>query len=188
MVVSAAFALMYPVSLSVSVGSTVPSLMVSVAIAMSIDYSLFLLSRFREEVARGASPTRAVELMMGAAGHTVLISGATLTLCFAGLTGLPIVMLRTMGIGAGGPPPATRAHRQSARPSACQRARPHRLHPASVPVPAAYSARQLPPPASSLRRQRHPPGHVPHGGPMPHGGSKPHGGSIPHGGSLVRTR
>ena len=44
--VAAAFALMYPVALYMDVGSTVPSLMLSVAIATSIDYSLFLLSRF----------------------------------------------------------------------------------------------------------------------------------------------
>ena len=39
--------------------------------------------------------------MMGAAGHTVLVSGATLALCFAGIAALPLGMLRTMGIGAG---------------------------------------------------------------------------------------
>ena len=100
-VVSAAFALMYPIALHVDVGSTVPTLMLSVSIAMSIDYSLFLLSRFREEIECGVHHKRAVERMMGAAGHTVLISGTTLALCFAGITFLPLQMLRTMGIGAG---------------------------------------------------------------------------------------
>ena len=100
-VVSSAFSLMYPVSLHLHVASTVPSLMISVSIAMSIDYSLFLLSRFREEIERGRSPFRAVELMMSAAGHTVLVSGTTIALCFAGLATFPIAMLRTMGIGAG---------------------------------------------------------------------------------------
>ena len=95
------FALMYPISLHMSVGSTVPSLMVSVAIATSIDYSLFLLSRFREEIERGRRPVAAVELMMGAAGHTVLVSGATLSFCFVGLAAFPIEMLTTMGLGAG---------------------------------------------------------------------------------------
>ena len=100
-VVCSAFTLMYPISLHMSVGSTVPSLMLSAAIATSIDYSLFLLSRFREELSNGRTPQRAVEIMMSAAGHTVLVSGTTLALCFAGLAGLPIEMLRTMGIGAG---------------------------------------------------------------------------------------
>jgi len=100
-VVSGAFALMYPIALHIDVGSTVPTLMLSVSIAMSIDYSLFLLSRFREEIESGRAVPKAVERMMGAAGHTVLISGTTLALCFGGITFLPLQMLRTMGIGAG---------------------------------------------------------------------------------------
>jgi len=75
--------------------------MISIAIATSIDYSLFLLSRFREEIERGRRPVAAVELMMGAAGHTVLVSGTTLSLCFAGVATFPIGMLTTMGVGAG---------------------------------------------------------------------------------------
>ena len=100
-VVSAAFAIMYPVSLSFNVASTVPSLMISLSIATSIDYSLFLLSRYREEIEHGRHPTRAVELMMSAAGHTVLVSGTTIALCFAALSAFPVDMLKTMGIGAG---------------------------------------------------------------------------------------
>ena len=95
-VVSASFTLMYPISLYLDFGSTVPSLMLSAGIATSIDYSLFLLSRFREEIERGCHPTHAVSLMMGAAGHTVLVSGTTLALCFGGIAVLPLTMLRTL--------------------------------------------------------------------------------------------
>jgi predicted RND superfamily exporter protein len=46
-----AFTLMLPVALyAFTVSSTTPSIMMSLALAMSFDYSLFLLSRFREEV------------------------------------------------------------------------------------------------------------------------------------------
>ena len=44
------FLVMYPVALSMDVVSFAPSIMMSLTIAMSIDYSLFLLSRFTEEV------------------------------------------------------------------------------------------------------------------------------------------
>jgi hypothetical protein len=91
----------YLVSCYMLVDNTVPSLMLSVSIATSIDYSLFLLSRFREEIEKRRSPARAVELMMSAAGHTVLVSGSTLAFCFAGLAAFPVQMFRTMGIGAG---------------------------------------------------------------------------------------
>ena len=45
-----AFSIMYPIAKSTTVYTTVPSMMMSVIIAMSIDYSLFLLARFQEEV------------------------------------------------------------------------------------------------------------------------------------------
>ena len=74
--------------------------MLSSALAMSIDYSLFLLSRFREEVEGGATPDAAVATMMASAGHTVLVSGSTLTLCFLGLLLFPVEFLGMMGLGA----------------------------------------------------------------------------------------
>ena len=45
-----AFTVMYPIAKTTTVYTTVPSMMMSVIIAMSIDYSLFLLARFQEEV------------------------------------------------------------------------------------------------------------------------------------------
>jgi len=48
----AEFLVMYPVALSMDVVSFTPSLMMSITIAMSIDYSLFLLSRFMEELSK----------------------------------------------------------------------------------------------------------------------------------------
>jgi uncharacterized membrane protein YdfJ with MMPL/SSD domain len=48
------FAVMYLIArYAMTVASFAPSIMVSVAIALSIDYSLFLLTRFREEKLRG---------------------------------------------------------------------------------------------------------------------------------------
>lgn len=45
-----AFSIMYPISLVMNVTSIAPSLMSSVALALSVDYSLFVLARYREEV------------------------------------------------------------------------------------------------------------------------------------------
>jgi uncharacterized membrane protein YdfJ with MMPL/SSD domain len=47
---SVSFGLMYCIALFVNVESTTPMLMMSLLIAMTIDYSLFLLTRFREEM------------------------------------------------------------------------------------------------------------------------------------------
>lgn len=93
------FLIMYPIAASRNVISFAPSLMLSTTIAMSIDYSLFLLSRFREEILRGADTFAAVVIMMSSSGHTVLVSGMTLSLCFAGLLLFPMELLSSLGLG-----------------------------------------------------------------------------------------
>lgn len=52
--------------------------MMSITLAVSIDYSLFILSRYREEIIQGLEVGAAVEQSLGTAGHTVLVSGTTL--------------------------------------------------------------------------------------------------------------
>jgi uncharacterized membrane protein YdfJ with MMPL/SSD domain len=66
------------------IASFVPSMMMSLMIALGIDYSLFLLSRFREELLAGEHPQRAVANMLATSGHTIVVSGVTLIGCFAG--------------------------------------------------------------------------------------------------------
>jgi uncharacterized membrane protein YdfJ with MMPL/SSD domain len=96
----AEFLVMYPVALVMDVVSFTPSLMMSITIAMSIDYSLFLLSRFKEELAAGRSVTEAIPYMIDGAGHTIAVSGGTLICCFLGMLIFPMDMLRSVGIGA----------------------------------------------------------------------------------------
>ena len=66
----------------------------SITLAVSIDYSLFILSRYREEIMQGLQVGAAVEQSLGTAGHTVLVSGTTLAvhalLC-------PALRLRAIG-------------------------------------------------------------------------------------------
>lgn len=45
--------------------------MMSLLIAMSIDYSLFLLSRYREELLAGTDVYRAVQISLGTAGQCI---------------------------------------------------------------------------------------------------------------------
>eukprot|EP01129_Flabellula_baltica_P005542 TRINITY_DN2016_c0_g1_i1.p1 TRINITY_DN2016_c0_g1~~TRINITY_DN2016_c0_g1_i1.p1 ORF type:complete len:825 (+),score=136.61 TRINITY_DN2016_c0_g1_i1:23-2497(+) len=93
------FAAVYFFSLAIDIVSFTPSLMMSILIAMSIDYSLFLLTRYREEVASGVSGELAVQTMLSTAGHTILVSGITLCGCFAGLILMPINLLVSTGVG-----------------------------------------------------------------------------------------
>jgi predicted RND superfamily exporter protein len=96
------FLIMWPVALNYNVIQFCPSVMSSVTLALSIDYSLFLLSRFREEVRSKKNPSRTQVIinMMQFAGHTVLVSGCTICLCFLALLFFPTEMLASVGIGS----------------------------------------------------------------------------------------
>ncbi|HEU5110772.1 MAG TPA: MMPL family transporter, partial [Micromonosporaceae bacterium] len=70
-----------------------------IGLGMAIDYSLFIVSRFREELAAGHDPARAVVRTLATAGRTVMVSGITIALALASLLIFPQVFLRSMGLG-----------------------------------------------------------------------------------------
>ena len=68
-------------------------------LGLGVDYSLFMVSRFREEVAHGRSIQEAVILTVATAGRAVACSGLTVTIGLFGLTFFRINMLRSVGLG-----------------------------------------------------------------------------------------
>ncbi|MGH2417775.1 MAG: MMPL family transporter [Candidatus Limnocylindria bacterium] len=69
-----------------------------IGLALSIDYSLFTVSRFREEL-RHRSVAEAVEHTMGTVGKAVAISGIAVAIGLSSLTVFESPSLRSMGIG-----------------------------------------------------------------------------------------
>ncbi len=69
-----------------------------IGLALSIDYSLFTVSRFREEL-RHRSVADAVEVTMGTVGKAVAISGVAVAVGLSSLTVFESPALRSMGIG-----------------------------------------------------------------------------------------
>jgi RND superfamily putative drug exporter len=67
-------------------------------LGLGIDYSLFIVSRFREELARGESVERAVAWSLATAGRAVLFSGATVMIGLLALLTFDITALRSMGL------------------------------------------------------------------------------------------
>src|SRR5438067_7374307 len=67
-------------------------------LGLGIDYSLFLVSRFREELARGESVERAVAWSVASAGRAVLYSGTTVIIGLLALLTFDITALRSMGL------------------------------------------------------------------------------------------
>src|SRR2546430_1946028 len=68
-------------------------------LGLGVDYSLFIVSRFREELARGHSVDEAVAISIATAGRAVTFSGLTVTIGLIGLIFFRITMLRSVGMG-----------------------------------------------------------------------------------------
>jgi uncharacterized membrane protein YdfJ with MMPL/SSD domain len=68
-------------------------------LGLAIDYSLFTVSRFREELALGHNVSDALAQTMRTAGRTVLFSGLTVILAMLGLLVFHQSFLRSMGLG-----------------------------------------------------------------------------------------
>jgi RND superfamily putative drug exporter len=95
------FTIMRPIAEHVSVITFAPSVQMSLSIALSIDYSLFLLGRYREELQKKPDDhDGAVTQMLRHAGHVVFVSNITLTLCFLGNLFFSSILLATIGIAA----------------------------------------------------------------------------------------
>src|SRR4051794_35385279 len=74
------------------------NLVIGLGLGLAIDYSLFLVTRFREELGHGAEPRTAVRNTMVTAGSTVAFSAATVAVALATLTVFPLGFARSMGI------------------------------------------------------------------------------------------
>jgi RND superfamily putative drug exporter len=67
-------------------------------LGLAIDYSLFITSRFREELPRAGSVERAVERTMATAGRAIFFSGLTVLIGLSGLIMFDFMFLRSVGI------------------------------------------------------------------------------------------
>ena len=95
------FLIMVPVAAHMDVVTFAPSVQMSLSIALSIDYSLFLLGRYREELQLNHKEhDQSVVQMLRHAGHVVFVSNTTLTLCFLGNLFFSSILLATIGIAA----------------------------------------------------------------------------------------
>ncbi|MFE2276731.1 MMPL family transporter [Streptomyces sp. NPDC059454] len=81
---------------------TTSTLAIMLGLAVGIDYALFIVSRYREERAKGRAPQEAVALATGTAGSAVVFAGLTVVIALAGLSVVGIPMLTEMGLGAAG--------------------------------------------------------------------------------------
>lgn len=68
-------------------------------LAVGIDYALFMVGRFREELAGGRSVEEAVATTVATAGRSIFFSGLTVAIGLLALMSIPYMSLRSMGLG-----------------------------------------------------------------------------------------
>ena len=76
------------------------SMITLIGLAVSIDYSLFMISRFREELGKGQDVEGAIATMMATAGRAILYSGATVAVGLCTLFYFTATHMPSMGMGA----------------------------------------------------------------------------------------
>ncbi len=82
-----------------SVSQIVEFLVALIGLGVAIDYTLLVVSRWREERAHGHSNEHAVQAAMASAGRAVMFSGLTVGIGLLALVVLPVPFLRSAGIG-----------------------------------------------------------------------------------------
>jgi RND superfamily putative drug exporter len=70
-----------------------------VGLGVAIDYSLLVVTRWREERGRGLDNDAAVRVAVRTAGHAVLSSGLTVAISLMALIAIPVPFIRSMGYG-----------------------------------------------------------------------------------------
>ena len=75
------------------------NLTTGLGLGLAIDYSLLLVTRFREEIAAGAETAEAVRRTVGTAGRTVVFSAVTVAAALGSMAIFPLKFLYSMGIG-----------------------------------------------------------------------------------------
>jgi RND superfamily putative drug exporter len=68
-------------------------------LGLGVDYSLFMVSRFREELAAGREVADAIGVVMSTAGRAVFFSGLAVSIGLLGLVAFPLNMLHSVGLG-----------------------------------------------------------------------------------------
>jgi RND superfamily putative drug exporter len=79
---------------------TVTNMITMMGLAVGIDYSLFILTRFREERSKGLSKLDAIGRTGATANRAVFFSGLTVILALSGLVLFPLSIFISMGIGS----------------------------------------------------------------------------------------
>ncbi|MCQ4208334.1 MMPL family transporter, partial [Streptomyces longispororuber] len=94
------FVVLRVLTMFTEISSTVINVITILGLGLAIDYALFMVNRFREELHAGADVDTAVRRATATAGRTVAFSGVAVAISFAGLLLFPSRFLSSMGYAA----------------------------------------------------------------------------------------
>ncbi|MBR7193649.1 MMPL family transporter [Gordonia sp. SCSIO 19800] len=86
---------------ALSINESATAIVTMLGIAVSIDYALFIVSRYRAELLRGGAPSDAIGRAVGTAGSAVVFAGLTVIVAVVALMVIGIPIITQMGAGAG---------------------------------------------------------------------------------------
>ena len=96
--IPSSLALIYLVAQQVEMSIFVLNIATMLGLALAIDYSLFIVSRYREELRRGRTVGEAVERAIGTAGKAIAFSGIAVAVGLSGLLLFEAPAIRSIGI------------------------------------------------------------------------------------------
>jgi putative drug exporter of the RND superfamily len=100
MAVSVSFGLAAGVSQFFELDFFITNMIAMIGLAVGIDYSLFIIERYREERTRGLEKLEAIAVAGSTASKAVVFSGLTTTLALVGMFLLPMTTFQSLAIGA----------------------------------------------------------------------------------------
>ncbi len=148
-----AFLLLFILAGLTDINTITPLLVSMIGLGVGIDYSLFIVTRFRQFLHEGLSPVDAAAEAGASAGRAVLFAGLTVAISVTGLAFFGLDFVTKLGIGSRARRPDDGADRQLAADRGAGEARPQD-RPAEGPVPAGRSTTRRP----LVRRLRSPAG------------------------------
>jgi RND superfamily putative drug exporter len=94
-----AFSVTRLLSHSIDISVFAANIISLLGLGLAIDYSLLLVSRFRDELDAGRDVPTATSIAVSTAGQSIFLSGTTVAFSLLGLLAFPEMFLRSMGIG-----------------------------------------------------------------------------------------
>jgi RND superfamily putative drug exporter len=97
--IAVGFALLHLLGIATPLSVWSMNFSMMIGLAVGIDYSLFIVSRYREERIEGKDAIAAIENTLSTAGKAVFLSALTVVLALAAVFLVPVMVFRSMALG-----------------------------------------------------------------------------------------